>query len=134
MEGRAIRVMIVDDHEAVRRGLSTLLQAAGDISVCGEAESVSQAERVQGEAPDVAIVDLRLGDGSGIDVSRQFRARWPHVAVVMLTGASETEARAASVAAGAAGYLVKQLGACDVVGTVRTVARGENLLQQGRQA
>lgn len=128
MEGRSIRVMVIDDHEAVRRGLSVLLQAAGDIRVCAEAASAAEAEAVQGEAPDVAIVDLRLSDGCGVDVSRQIRARWPQTAVVMLTGASEAEARAASLEAGACAYLVKQLRASDVVGTVRAVARGENLL------
>ncbi|HVE46189.1 MAG TPA: response regulator transcription factor [Acidimicrobiales bacterium] len=122
---RPIRVMIVDDNRQVRSSVAAILEAAGDIVVCGEADGVGQAEAVAAVAePDVAIVDLRLGAESGIRAGREVRARRPQTHVILLTSASDEEARVASALAGADGYLVKQLRQTDIVGAVRAVSGG----------
>lgn len=122
---RPIRVMIVDDNLQVRGSVAAILEAAGDIVVCGEAEAVVQAEAVAAiTEPDVAIVDLRLGAESGIRAGREVRARRPQTHVILLTSASDEEARVSSALAGADGYLVKQLRQTDIVGAVRAASGG----------
>lgn len=124
VDPRSVRVMIVDDHAAVRRSLTAVLEAAGDILVCGEAAGLADAEQVATTAePDVAVVDLRLGGESGIAASRAVRTRRPETHVILLTSASDDDARFAAILAGADGYLVKQLGISDLVFAVRTAAR-----------
>jgi two-component system response regulator DevR len=121
--------MIVDDHEVVRQGLRAMLEAAGDVVVAGEAarvqESVEVAEAVR---PDVVVMDVRLEDGSGIEATREIRARRPDTKVVMLTSFADDEALFASIMAGASGYVLKQVRGGDLLQSIRTVARGGSLL------
>jgi two-component system response regulator DevR len=122
-------VVLVDDHEVVRNGIKALLQEMPDISVVGEAGTVKDAiERAEWARPDVVIMDVRLPDGSGIEATREIRARLPNTQVLMLTTFSDDEALFASIMAGAAGYVLKQIKGADLVRAVQTVGRGESLL------
>lgn len=124
-----IEVYLVDDHEVVRQGLRTLLAGAEDIEVVGEAGSVGMALAEVVEAPpDVLVLDVRLPDGSGVEVCREVRSRHPEVAAVMLTSFSDDEAVYEAIMAGAAGYLLKETRGTDLVDAVRRVAAGESLL------
>jgi two-component system, NarL family, response regulator DevR len=127
-----IGVFLVDDHEVVRTGLRALLEEDGDIEVVGEAGTVAEAlTRIPLASPDVAILDVRLPDGSGIEVCRQIRSEVPDVACLMLTSYADDEALLAAVMAGAAGYVLKQVGGSDLVADVHAVARGDSLLDPG---
>ncbi len=129
----SIRVFLLDDHEIVRAGLRTLLEGADDLVVVGEAGTVAEAlDRIPPTRPDVAVLDVRLPDGSGIEVCRDIRSSWPAIACVMLTSYADDEALAASILAGASGYVVKQVAAMDLVGGIRRVAAGESLLDPAR--
>lgn len=124
-----LRVMIVDDHEVVRNGIKALLEEAGGVTVAGEAGSVKEAiERAQWARPDVVVMDVRLADGSGIEATREIRARLPKTQVLMLTTFADDEALFASIMAGAAGYVLKQIKGGDLVRAIRTVGQGESLL------
>jgi DNA-binding NarL/FixJ family response regulator len=124
-----LRVMLVDDHEVVRSGVRALLQATDDIIVSAEAgtvrEAVDEADRAR---PDVVVMDVRLADGSGIEATREIRARHPNTRVVMLTSFADDEALFASIMAGASGYVLKQVRGGELVRAIRTVGRGESLL------
>lgn len=123
-----IRVMIVDDNRQVRGSVAALLEASGDIIVCGEAAAACDAgSMVISVEPDVAIIDLRLGGESGIRAGRQVRGHRPQTRVILLTSASEEEAMFATALAGADGYLIKQLRQIDIVGAVHTVSEGGHL-------
>ncbi|MEU5879907.1 response regulator transcription factor [Spirillospora sp. NPDC047279] len=124
-----IRVFLVDDHEVVRRGITALLSAEDDIEVVGEAGTAGQAvARVPAARPHVAVLDVRLPDGTGIDVCRDIRSLMPDVACLMLTSFDDEDALFDAVMAGAAGYVLKQIHGSDLVGAVRTVASGQSLL------
>jgi DNA-binding NarL/FixJ family response regulator len=124
-----IRVFLLDDHEVVRRGLADLLQAEGDIEVVGEsASAVEAAHRAPALRPDVAILDARLPDGSGIDACRDIRAVDPSIKALILTSYEDDEALFAAIMAGAAGYVLKQIRGTDLVDAVRRVAAGQSLL------
>jgi two-component system, NarL family, response regulator DevR len=124
-----IRVFLVDDHEVVRVGLRELLEEQPDIVVVGEAETATEAtRRLPALRPDVAILDVRLPDGSGIDVCRQIRSVDPSIAALVLTSFDDDEALLAAILAGAAGYVLKQIRATDLVTVVRRVAAGESVL------
>ncbi|MHB1137809.1 MAG: response regulator [Microthrixaceae bacterium] len=124
-----IRVFLLDDHEIVRRGVRDLLESAGDIEVVGEAGTAEQAvERVPLAAPDVAVLDVQLPDGSGVEVCRELRSVHPEVACLMLTSFADDEAMFDAVVAGAAGYVLKQVRGSDIIDAVRRVAAGEQLL------
>ncbi|MFC0527663.1 response regulator [Phytohabitans kaempferiae] len=124
-----IRVFLLDDHEVVRRGLADLLQAEGDIEVVGESGSAVEAvRRIPALRPDVAILDGRLPDGSGIDVCRDVRAVDSSVRGLILTSYEDDEALFAAIMAGAAGYVLKQIRGTDLVDAVRRVAAGQSLL------
>jgi DNA-binding NarL/FixJ family response regulator len=124
-----LRVMIVDDHEVVRNGIKALLEEVGGLTVAGEAGSVKEAiERAEWARPDVVVMDVRLADGSGIEATREIRARLPKTQVLMLTTFADDEALFASIMAGAAGYVLKQIQGGDLVRAIRAVGRGENLL------
>jgi DNA-binding NarL/FixJ family response regulator len=128
-EDEMIRVFLLDDHEVVRRGVRELLDAEGDIEVVGEAETVERAlARVPAVRPDVAILDVRLPDGDGIEVCRELRSMSDDIACLMLTSFSDDEALMQAVLAGAAGYLLKQIRGNDIVDAVRQVAAGKSLL------
>ena len=124
-----IRVFLLDDHEIVRRGVRELLDAQDDMEVVGEAGTAEQAlSRIPPTRPNVAILDVRLPDGDGVEVCREIRSRQPDVACVMLTSFSDDEALLQAIVAGASGYLLKQLRGTDIVDAVRRVAAGESLL------
>lgn len=130
-----IRVFLLDDHEVVRRGVAALLEAEPDITVVGEAGTAASAlARVPAVRPDVAVLDVRLPDGSGIEVCRQLRAEHPDLACLMLTSFSDDEALLDAVLAGAAGYVLKQIHGSDLVGAVRTLASGGSLLDPASTA
>ncbi len=123
-----IRVFLLDDHEVVRRGVAALLEAAGDITVVGEAGTAASAlARIKATRPDVAILDVRLPDGSGVEVCREVRSELPEVGCLMLTSFADDEALFQAVLAGASGYVLKQIHGSDLVGAVRTVAAGGSL-------
>lgn len=124
-----IRVFLVDDHEVVRRGLAALLEAQRDIEVVGEAASSSDASaRIAATLPDVAVLDVHLPDGSGIDLCRTIRQDRPDVKCLMLTAFDDDDAVLAAILADAAGYLLKTVRGDDVVAAVRAVAAGRRLL------
>jgi len=124
-----IRVFLLDDHEIVRRGLRELLEAEGDIDVVGEAGTAEEAYgRIPATSPHVAVLDVRLPDGDGVEVCREIRSRHPEIACIMLTSFSDDEAVYASIMAGAAGYVLKQVRGSDLVDGIRRVAAGESLL------
>jgi DNA-binding NarL/FixJ family response regulator len=126
------RVFLLDDHEVVRRGIHELLEAEEDLEVVGEASTVAEAlARIPLTRPDVAILDVRLPDGDGIEVCRDIRSEMPEVACLMLTSFADDEALLGAVVAGASGYVLKQIRGTDLVGSVRRVARGESLLDPG---
>ena len=127
--GGPLRVMLVDDHEVVRGGIRALLECAEGLVVCAEAGSVREAVAVAERAlPDVIVMDVRLQDGSGIEATRDIRAKRPQTRVLMLTSFADDEALLASIMAGAAGYVLKQIGGGDLVRAIHTVGRGESLL------
>ncbi len=124
-----IRVFLLDDHEIVRRGISDLISTQPDINVVGEASSAAEAlARIPAVRPDVAILDARLPDGSGIDVCREIRSAMPEVRCVMLTSYDDDDAIFAAVMAGAAGYLLKEIRGSVFVDAIRQVAAGKSLL------
>jgi two-component system response regulator DevR len=126
---RPIRVFIVDDHELVRRGLTDLLTTTTDLIIVGEAATAGDAlRRIPAAAPDVALLDARLPDGSGIDVCREIRSSQENVKCVILTSYDDDEALFAAVMAGASGYLLKQIGGNSLVEGIRQVAAGRSLL------
>jgi two-component system response regulator DevR len=125
----AIRVFILDDHELVRTGLHSLLDDEEDMEVVGEAATAEAAlTQIATLQPDVAILDVRLPDGNGIEVCREIRSLYPDVTCLMLTSFPDDEALYASVMAGAAGYVLKEIGGRDLVGDIRRVSRGASLL------
>jgi two-component system, NarL family, response regulator DevR len=122
-------VFLLDDHEVVRTGLRSLLESTDDLVVVGEAGTVAEAlSRIPPTRPHVAILDVRLPDGSGIEVCREVRSNWPEIACIMLTSYADDEALFAALMAGAAGYILKQVGSLDLVDAVRRVGAGESLL------
>jgi DNA-binding NarL/FixJ family response regulator len=122
-------VFLLDDHEVVRTGLRALLEASDDIEVVGEADTVADAlVRIPATKPDVAILDVRLPDGSGVEVCREIRSTSPEIACVMLTSYADDEALIASIMAGAAGYVLKQVGSLDLLDTIRRAGSGQSLL------
>jgi two-component system, NarL family, response regulator DevR len=124
-----VRVFLLDDHEVVRRGLRELLESEGDIEVVGEAGSAEEAlGRIPATSPDVAVLDVRLPDGNGVEVCRDIRDRRPEIQCLMLTSFADDEALFSAIMAGAAGYLLKQVKGTELVDAVRRVARGESLL------
>ena len=127
--GPTIRVFVLDDHELVRRGLTDLLSTAGDIEIVGEASTANDAmHRMPAARPDVALLDVRLPDGSGIDVCRDIASALPDLRCVMLTSYDDDEALFAAVLAGASGYLLKQIRGTNLVDAIRQVAAGRSLL------
>ncbi|HEV2890746.1 MAG TPA: response regulator transcription factor [Frankiaceae bacterium] len=129
MIGQSTRVYLVDDAELVRRGIVDLLRGTSEFSVVGEATSAAEAlAQLPLLRPDVAVIEARLPDGSGIDVCREIRLRVPEVNVLMLSTLDSDDALFDSIIAGAAGYLLKNIGGNDLVENLRTVAAGRSLL------
>lgn len=124
-----IKVFLLDDHEIVRRGIKDLLESQGDIVVVGESGSAVEATaRIPALRPDVAILDGRLPDGTGIDVCREVRSVDPTIHALILTSYDDDEALFSAIMAGAAGYVLKQVRGHDLVDTVRRVAAGQSML------
>jgi two-component system response regulator DevR len=124
-----IRVFLLDDHEVVRRGLRELLESTGDIEVVGESGSAVRATAlIPALRPDVAVLDGRLPDGSGIDVCRDVRSVDPSIRALVLTSYDDDEALFAAIMAGASGYVLKQITGTDLVDAVRRVAAGQSLI------
>ncbi|MCU7823715.1 response regulator [Kitasatospora sp. DSM 101779] len=124
-----IRVFLLDDHEVVRRGVHDLLSTEEDIEVVGEAGTAAEAlARIPAVAPDVAVLDVRLPDGNGVEVCREVRSRVPDVRCLMLTSFSDDEALFDSIMAGASGYVLKAIRGTDLITAVRDVAAGRSLL------
>ncbi|MEM9714267.1 MAG: response regulator transcription factor [Actinomycetota bacterium] len=124
-----IRVFLLDDHELVRHGLRDLLEMHGGFRVVGEAGTVAEAlARIPPTAPDVAVLDVQLPDGNGIEVCREVRSKQPDLACLILTSYSDDEALFDAIMAGAAGYVLKQIRENDLVGAIQQVAKGGSLL------
>lgn len=124
-----IRVFLMDDHEVVREGVRHLLESSGEIQVVGEAANCADAlTRIPATRPAVAILDVQLPDGSGVEVCRDIRSTHPEIACLMLTSFSDDEALFQSIMAGAAGYVLKQIRGNDLIATVKRVAAGESLI------
>ncbi len=124
-----IRVFLLDDHEVVRRGVADLVETEPDMTVVGEAsssaETLSEVKRCQ---PDVAVLDVRLGDGNGITVCRESRSAHPDVACLILTSFDDDRAIVDAAMAGAAGFVLKQIRSNDLIESIRRVASGAQLL------
>ena len=123
-----IRLLLVDDHEIVRRGLRELLEANADLTVTHQAGTLESALALDCSDVDVAVLDVRLPDGSGVDLCRSLREAYPHLNCLMLTSFADNEALNASVLAGAQGYVLKNVRGDDLVNSIRRVAQGEMLL------
>ncbi|HLI43090.1 MAG TPA: response regulator transcription factor, partial [Acidimicrobiales bacterium] len=124
-----LRVFLLDDHEVVRAGLRGLLEAAEEITVVGEAGTAEEAiRRVPAVRPDVAVLDVRLPDGDGVEVCRELRSRMPELRCLMLTSFADDEALFAAIMGGASGYVLKQIRGTDLVTAVQRVGRGESLI------
>lgn len=124
-----IKVFLLDDHEIVRRGLRELLEATGDMEVVGEASTAEEAlRRVPAVQPDVAVLDVRLPDGDGVEVCRDLRSRDPELKVLMLTSYADDEALFDSIMAGASGYVLKQIRGAELIDAITKVAAGQSLL------
>ncbi|NEM90064.1 response regulator [Galbitalea soli] len=125
----AIRVFLVDDHEVVRRGIAELLGAEDDIEIVGEAGTAAQARaRIAAVRPDVAVLDVRLPDGSGIDVCRALQVAAPDTHSLILTAYDDDQALYAAVIAGAKGYVLKDVRGSGLVEAIRRVSQGHSLL------
>jgi two-component system response regulator DevR len=126
--GKAVRVFLLDDHDVVRRGLRDLLEAEG-MEVVGEAATAEEGlSRIPPTRPEVAVLDVRLPDGNGVEVCRDIRSRHPEIKCLMLTSFADDEALFQAIMAGASGYLLKQLKGDDIVDAVQRVSQGQSLL------
>jgi DNA-binding NarL/FixJ family response regulator len=126
---RKVRVYLLDDHEIVRRGLRELLENDGRIEVVGESGLAEEAtRRIPALRPDVAVLDGRLPDGSGIDVCRDVRSVDPSIACLILTSYDDDEALFHAIMAGAAGYVLKQIRGNELIDAILRVAQGQSLL------
>ena len=123
-----IRLFLVDDHEIVRRGLRELLDAQDDLEVVAQAASIDEALAIDLAGVDVAVLDVRLPDGSGVDLCRQLREARPELGCLMLTSFADSDALNASYLAGARGYVLKNVRGDDLITSIRRVANGEMLL------
>jgi DNA-binding NarL/FixJ family response regulator len=128
----SIRVFLLDDHEIVRRGLADLIGLQGDMEVVGEAGTAEEAlRRIPAAQPDVAVLDVRLPDGSGVEVCREVRSSQPAVSCLMLTSYADDEALFNAIMAGASGYVLKEIRGNDLIEAIRQVAGGNSLLDPG---
>ena len=129
------RIFLLDDHEIVRRGLRELLEQEPDLEVVGEAGTAEEAYgRIPPIHPDVAVLDVRLPDGDGVEVCREIRSRHPDIRCLMLTSFADDEALLSAIMAGASGYLLKQVKGNDLIDAIRRVAAGESLLDPAMTA
>jgi DNA-binding NarL/FixJ family response regulator len=130
-----IRVYLLDDHDVVREGLKFLLEQQEDIEVVGESSTATEAAaRIPAMRPDVAVLDARLPDGSGIEVCRTVRAVDPSINALILTSYDDDEALFAAIMAGASGYVLKEIRSSDLVSAIRHVAAGKSLIDPAMTA
>jgi two-component system response regulator DevR len=123
-----IRVFLVDDHEIVRRGIAQLVDAEPDLTVVGEAGTVAEAgRRIDVTLPDVAVLDVRLPDGNGIDLCRDIRSAHPELACLILTAYDDDDALRSAVLAGASGYVLKDIRSRALIDAIRRVASGRTI-------
>lgn len=126
---KLLKVFLLDDHELVRRGLASLISNEEDLIVVGEAGTAREAlELIPVCLPDVAVLDVRLPDGDGVEVCRELRSNYPTVSCLMLTSFAEDDALASAVLAGASGYLLKQIRGNDLINSIRHVGHGRSLI------
>ncbi len=129
------RVFLLDDHEIVRRGLRELFDAEDDIEVVGEASTAEQAlDRIPSTRPDVAVLDVRLPDGDGVEVCRELISLHPEIRCLMLTSFADDEALFSAILAGASGYVLKDVRGNDLVSAVRRVAAGQSLIDEAMRS
>jgi two-component system, NarL family, response regulator DevR len=129
MANSRVRVLLVDDHEVVRDGVKSLINANDDLTVVAEAGSVREAiDQAVRTKPDVVVMDVRLADGSGIEATREIRARLEKTQVLMLTSYADDDALFASIMAGASGYVLKQIRGGELIRAIREVGAGKSLL------
>lgn len=122
------RVFLVDDHEIVRRGIAQLVDAEPDLEVVGEAGTVREAERrIAATLPDVAVLDVRLPDGNGVDLCRDIRSAHPTIACLILTAYDDDDALRAAVLAGASGYVLKDIRSGALLSAIRRAATGSTI-------
>ncbi|WP_120522123.1 response regulator [Arthrobacter celericrescens] len=132
--GEPIRVFILDDHELVRRGLQELLEGEGFVVVGMSGSAEEAARRIPALRPDVSVLDARLPDGTGIEVCRDVRSVDPSLVCLILTSYDDEQALRGAVLAGAAGYVLKEIGGTDLLGALRRAARGESLFDAAVKA
>ncbi|MCU1683043.1 MAG: two component transcriptional regulator, LuxR family [Amycolatopsis sp.] len=126
---QVIKVFLVDDHEVVRRGVADLLDEEDDLTVIGQAASVSQAlARIPALRPDVVVLDVRLPDGNGVELCRELRSMLPGLNCLMLTSFTDEQAMLNAILAGADGYVIKDIKGMQLVEAVRQVGTGRSLL------
>lgn len=131
----SINVFVVDDHELVRRGLIDLISAENDLAVIGQAGSVKEAlEEIAKAQPDVAVLDVRLPDGNGIELCREIRSIYPNMQVLMLTSFSDDEALLGAILGGASGFVIKDIKNLALLDAIRKVAQGKSLLESATVA
>ena len=124
-----VRILIVDDHDIVRRGLTMLMSRREEFDVVGEAGTAAEAVlRAKELCPDVVVMDIRLPDGTGIEACRDIRAGNPDIKILMLTSYSDEEAVMGSIMAGASGYLLKEIRSQEILDAVSRVSQGQSLL------
>jgi len=127
--GQAIRVYLLDDHELVRQGIRRVLESSGEIEVVGEGDTIAiGTSQMRSLRPDVAVLDVRLPDGSGIEACRAIRSTDPNVKALILTSYDDDDALLAAIMAGAGGYVLKEIRGTDLVDAVRRVAAGQSLI------
>ena len=124
-----LKILIVDDHDIVRKGLAMLISRQEDLSVVAEAGTVAEAvEKARASVPDVVVMDIRLPDGTGIEACREIRDENADIKVLMLTSYSDEEAVMGSIMAGASGYLLKEIKSQEIVEAIRKIGSGQSLL------
>ncbi|QFU89633.1 response regulator transcription factor [Amycolatopsis sp. YIM 10] len=124
-----VRVFLVDDHEVVRRGVADMLDEDEELEVVGQASNVSEAlARIPALRPDVAVLDVRLPDGNGVELARELRSKLPELNILMLTSYTDEQAMLDAIMAGASGYVIKDIKGMDLVSAVREVGSGRSLL------
>jgi two-component system, NarL family, response regulator DevR len=135
MRGARTTVYLLDDHQMVREGLKVMLEASGRVEVVGESDSAREAvHRIPAVRPDVALLDNRLPDGSGIEVCRAIRSVDPGLKALILTSYDDDEALFAAIMAGAAGYLLKDVKGHDIIDAIERVAAGQSLIDPALMA
>ncbi len=128
----SLRIFLVDDHDVVRRGLTALISAEDDLEVVGTSSSaVGTLEAIAATKPDVSVLDVRLGDGSGVEVCRDIRSAHPKVACLILTSFEDDQALVEASLAGAAGYVLKRVQGDELLTAIRLVGSGRRLLDPG---